>query len=295
MAAPRNEASSSVCVGLVGAGHMGSGLGWALREGGARVITTLHGRSPRTARLVEAAGLEVAPDLDTLVGTAGHLLVVTPPGAALDAASEIAASVRRTGAQPLVIDMNAIAPPTVDRIIATLGSTPFVDGSISGPPPTVRAGARLYFSGPRSAEVVALPWRHVRPIDLGDRPGAASGLKTSTASVYKGLIGLYAQAIRSADHYGVLDEVFDDLAGAGYDLRRDLAVAATKAHRFVAEMREISLAQGGAGLHPELFAALAEVYAEIATTPLAAGDPEAVGPSITTAELVARLRDHDNV
>ena len=38
---------------------MGSGLGWALREGGADVVTTLAGRSPRTARLAAEAGIAV--------------------------------------------------------------------------------------------------------------------------------------------------------------------------------------------------------------------------------------------
>ncbi|WP_127552517.1 hypothetical protein [Actinoplanes sp. OR16] len=36
-------------IGLIGAGHMGSGLGWALRQGGHDVVTSLAGRSPRWA------------------------------------------------------------------------------------------------------------------------------------------------------------------------------------------------------------------------------------------------------
>jgi 3-hydroxyisobutyrate dehydrogenase-like beta-hydroxyacid dehydrogenase len=125
---------------------MGAGLGWALREGGARVVTTLAGRSPRTARLVTDAGLEVLRDLDEVVRAASHLLVVTPPDVALDAAASIAAAAARTGARPLVADLNAIAPPTVDRVASTIAPLDLVDGSISGSPPTVRPGARIYFS-----------------------------------------------------------------------------------------------------------------------------------------------------
>lgn len=289
MTAPQSEAPSS-CVGLVGAGHMGSGLGWALREGGARVMTTLAGRSARTARLVEAAGLEVLDDLDTLVRAVSHILVVTPPGAALDAATALAAATQRTGARPLITDMNAISPQTAAAVAATISPLPFVDGSISGPPPIARPGARLYFSGPRAAELVALPWRHVTPIDLGPRVGAASALKMSSASVYKGLVGLYTQAMRAADHYGVLDPMLADLRGQGFDLVGSVAVAATKAHRYVPEMREISQAQAGAGLPPELFAAFAEVYAQISTLPLATDDPESVDHDIAPADVVARLK-----
>ena len=44
-------------VGLVGTGHMGSALGHVLSRGGHEVVTTLAGRSPRSARLAGAAGL----------------------------------------------------------------------------------------------------------------------------------------------------------------------------------------------------------------------------------------------
>ena len=49
-------------VGLIGTGHMGAGLGWALREGGHEVVTTLDGRSARTARLTRDAGIAL-PEL----------------------------------------------------------------------------------------------------------------------------------------------------------------------------------------------------------------------------------------
>ncbi|WP_344518945.1 NAD(P)-binding domain-containing protein, partial [Paractinoplanes durhamensis] len=78
-------------IGLVGAGHMGSGLGWALRAGGHDVVTSLAGRSARTAGLVRAAGLRVVARPADAIAEADVILVVTPPGAAIDAATEIAA------------------------------------------------------------------------------------------------------------------------------------------------------------------------------------------------------------
>jgi 3-hydroxyisobutyrate dehydrogenase-like beta-hydroxyacid dehydrogenase len=288
--APQTEAPSTFVVGLVGAGFMGSGLGWSLRTGGMRVITTLDGRSGRTARLAAAAGIEPVDNIDILVRTATHVLVVTPPGAAIAAAETLADAAKRTGARPVVADMNAISPTTAEMVETTLAPLDFVDGSISGPPPNVRAGARLYFSGSRAGEFAGLPWQHAAPIDLGGRAGAASALKMSTASVYKGLVALYAQAIQAADAYGVLDAVVADLDGAGYDLRHAVAMSATKAHRYVPEMLEIAAAQAGAGLNPDLFAAFADIYAEIATTPLASDDPESVPAGMTASEVVARLR-----
>jgi 3-hydroxyisobutyrate dehydrogenase-like beta-hydroxyacid dehydrogenase len=276
-------------VGIVSTGYMGAGLGGALRAGGARVVTTLAGRSARTGRLARAAGLDVLDGLDDVLAQAEVILVVTPPGAATGTADQLAAAARRTGRRPLVADLNAIAPATVDHIATTLGDAglPFVDGSISGPPPSARPGARIYLSGPRADEVAGLPWRDVRPIVLDGPPGRASALKMCTASVYKGFTGIVAQAIRAADHYGVLDEVLDDLA----DLADPgaVAMAATKADRFVPEMLQIAAAQRAAGLTPALFEALAQVYADIAATDLADGDPETTVRTVGAREVARRL------
>jgi len=49
-------------VGIIGAGEMGAAVGQRLRERGARVITTLHGRSPASVERVGRAGLETAEE-----------------------------------------------------------------------------------------------------------------------------------------------------------------------------------------------------------------------------------------
>jgi len=275
-------------IGLVGAGHMGSGLGWALREGGHDVVTSLAGRSERTARLASEAGLRIVAGPAEVLAEADVVLVVTPPGAALAAAREIAAT---TGpARPLVADLNATSPATAAAAaeVVTAAGFDFVDGSISGPPPTVRPGARIYLSGPRAAEVAALRWTHARPVVVGDRVGAASAVKMSTASVYKGLMGLMTQAIRAAGAYDVLEPVMADL-GEGFGTPYEVALAATKAHRYVAEMHEIADAQAAAGLTPALFEAFAEIWAEVADRPLADGRPETVFREITARQVADGL------
>ncbi|MFC4065833.1 NAD(P)-dependent oxidoreductase [Actinoplanes subglobosus] len=277
-------------VGLIGAGHMGSGLGWALRAGGHEVVTSLAGRSARTARLVEAAGLRVVARPADVLAESGVVLVVTPPGAAVDAAREIAALASSVTARPLVADMNAVSPATAaaSAQVITAAGFGFVDGSISGPPPTVRPGATLYLSGPRAAEVADLRWTHARPVVVGDRIGAASAVKMSTASVYKGLMGLMAQAVRSAAAHGVLDPVMQDL-GTSFGTPYEIALASTKAHRYVAEMREIAQSQAMTGLTPALFEAFAEVWSDVADHPLAAGNPESVPRDITAHQVADGL------
>ncbi|WP_030440463.1 NAD(P)-dependent oxidoreductase [Actinoplanes subtropicus] len=275
-------------IGLVGAGHMGSGLGWALREGGHDVVTSLAGRSERTAGLARDAGLRLVARPDDVLAEAEVVLVVTPPGAAVDAARAIAAT---TGtARPLVVDLNATSPATAAAAAEVVGAAgfDFVDGSISGPPPTVRPGARIYLAGPRAAEVADLRWTHAEPVVVGERIGAASAVKMSTASVYKGLTGLMAQAIRSAAAYDVLEPVMADL-GDGFGTPYGVALAATKAHRYVAEMREIARSQAGAGLTPALFEAYAEIWAEVAEQPLADGRPETLSREVTARQVADGL------
>jgi len=276
-------------VAIVSPGYMGAGLGWALREGGARVVATVRGRSERTRRLAEQAGLELLPTLFDVVAIADVVLSVTPPGQAVAAAQTIANAARESGAKPVVADLNAISPSTMATVAEVWAGLPVVDGSISGAPPSARPGARVFLSGVRAADVAALPWAgKIEPVVLGSGLGSASAVKMCTASVYKGLNGLVTQAMRVAARHGVLDLVLADLGKLGLDGSAGVAVAATKAHRYVAEMHEIATTQADAGLTPALFEAFAAVYADVARTALAEGDPESIDRTMPAAE-IARL------
>jgi 3-hydroxyisobutyrate dehydrogenase-like beta-hydroxyacid dehydrogenase len=283
--------TAGTTVGFVGAGEMGSGLGRALLDGGHEVVTTLAGRSARTRRLVDHAGLSTLADLDAVVRSAAIIIIVTPPAAALEAAKQVADACRATGARPLVADLNAVAPATMEQITTILATSQLglVDGAISGPSPTVRPGATVFLSGPRAHEVASLRWGNVTPRVVGGEVGSASAVKMCTASVYKGLVGLFAQAMRTAAHHGVLEHVLADLAAAGHRPAPQVAVAVTKAHRFGPEMREIAATQASAGLPGSLFEGFADVYEELARTAWARHDPESVDRSIAPADLVTQL------
>ena len=255
-------------VGIVSPGAMGSALGRTLRAGGSRVVVSLDGRSERSRRLATEAGLEDVGSLDVLLREAAVVLSVVPPGSALEVAEAIAANAQT--AMPLVADLNAVAPATAERIATTLreAGLDMVDGSISGPPPREAGTTRVYLSGPRAAEVAALPLDGVQRVVVGDDVGLASAVKMCTASVYKGRVALLAQALRTAHAHGVVEHVLDDLVEAGLaDPERTgetLARASAKAWRYVAEMEEIARTHDAAGLRKDLFAALALVYGDMA-------------------------------
>ena len=103
-------------VGIVSPGAMGSAVGAAYCAAGNRVVTTVDGRSDRTAALAEQAGLELLPDLDAVVGESELVLSIVPPGEAGATAAAIAAAAGRTGARPLVADWNAVSPATAREL-----------------------------------------------------------------------------------------------------------------------------------------------------------------------------------
>lgn len=145
-------------VGIVGTGAMGSAVGARLREGGARVVTTLDGRSERSRVLARTAGLELLAALDDVVAEAPIVLSIVPPGAADDVAIAVVGAATRVGARPLVADLNAISPARARRLesILAAGGLDLVDGSISGPPPTAAGQTRIYLSGARAEVLAAL-------------------------------------------------------------------------------------------------------------------------------------------
>jgi 3-hydroxyisobutyrate dehydrogenase-like beta-hydroxyacid dehydrogenase len=266
-------------IGIVAPGAMGVALGRCLLAGGHQVLVALDGRSAAT--VARARPLTDCGDLDTLVASADAVLSVVPPGEALAVADELAAARERTGARPLVAELNAVAPAVVEKIAARL-SGDLVDGAVSGAPPRPDSAAatRVFLSGPRAVEIAGLRAPGIRWIPLDGPVGAASAAKMCTASVRKGYQALLAHALLTAHAHGVLDTVLTDLrldfpdAGVG-----PVAVAATKAWRFVDEMEQIAATQSAAGLTPQLFTAMAQVYRELATSSWGVRRPEDVSPA----------------
>jgi 3-hydroxyisobutyrate dehydrogenase-like beta-hydroxyacid dehydrogenase len=283
-------------VGIVSPGAMGSALADALVRGGSRVVATLAGRSERTGRLAQRVELDLVPDLAAVVERADVVLSIVTPEIAAEVAAQVVHAAAGQGAKPLYADLNAIAPATMQGIqaVAAEEGIDAVDGSISGPPPWRAATTRLYLSGPRAQEIAALPFDGVDPIVVGTAVGAASAVKMSTASVYKGSSALLAQALLAAHANGVLQHVVDDLRAGAPELvgkvERRLASAASKSARYVGEMREIAATQAAAGLTPALFEAMAEIYASLAETPLAQTGPEEVPHDLLLTEALDRLR-----
>lgn len=275
---------------------MGSALGARWREGGNEVVVYVEDRSERTKNLARRSGLRlVASPLDVVASDV--VISIVPPGSASVVARDIATVAERAGTSPLVADLNAIAPSTVQEIekhLATAGLD-LVDGSISGLPPTKGpATTRLYLSGERSAELADLNGPGINTTRVGDRVGAASALKMCTASMYKGTNALVMQAMLAAARHDVLEHFLADVVRMWpeqvLNWPREVALAATKADRFVDEMREIARTQADAGLVAAMFEGIAAVFERAAHTELGLASPESIDRDVVVDDVLRRLQ-----
>jgi 3-hydroxyisobutyrate dehydrogenase-like beta-hydroxyacid dehydrogenase len=284
-----------MAVGVVNPGAMGSALGAALARSGQAVLATLDGRSARTRELACRAPFDFRPDLVDLVAASDVVLSVVPPGSALATAGAIASAAAQSARRPLVVDLNATSPVTVEAVAGTLrnAGVDLVDGSISGSPPWQPGMTRIYLSGPRAEEIAALGFDGVDVRVIGTELGTASALKMSTASVYKGVALLLTHALVTARAYGTVADVIDDLGRVFPELAEHpevrIASAASKSHRYVDEMREIAMTQASAGLPSAVFEAIAGAYEAISLSPAAQATPEQATQAATLDEILAAI------
>ena len=255
-------------IAILAPGQMGAGIGARLSTGGARVLTSLKGRSRASAERAARAGMADAPP--AALATADILLSIVPPAQARSLAEELAAALRASERKPVYVDCNAINPQTArkvaDRVEAT--GTPFVDGGIiGGPPREGYAGPVLYVSGAQAQRVQVLDelGLKVRRID-GDF-GAASALKMSYAGITKGLTAIGAAMALSAERAGVAQALHAELAASqpallAY-LTRGVPDMFSKAYRWVAELEEIASFTGREA-ERDMCTGMADLYRRLA-------------------------------
>jgi 3-hydroxyisobutyrate dehydrogenase-like beta-hydroxyacid dehydrogenase len=268
-----SSSSRMTTVGIVGAGEMGAAVGQRMRERGARVLTTLAGRSAASIERARCAGLETADDDDSLVSAAGFILSIVPPGQAAAVAERYLAPLARATEKPVFVECNAIAPNTVRKIAETLAPSGcrFVDaGIIGGPPRSERPerGPRFYTSGPDAQALVALRDYGIDVAILDGPVGAASALKMSYAGLTKGLIAIGTAMIGGASRAGLAPALLAELKRSQPELLAMFGARVPamfpKAYRWVAEMEQIAEYLGGAANGSAIYDGAARLYEQVA-------------------------------
>ena len=243
-------------IAVVSMGEMGSGIAARLVENGARVLTSLAGRSAATLNRAKAAGVEILDDAE-MIEQAELVLSIVPPSAAAATAqrflplikrSETKPSERRHSAsKPTFLECNAIAPQTAIAL-----AKPFVgqglgfgDAAIIGLSPTPgEPGPRLYMSGPIQREAELLGSFGLDTRVLSDAVGDASALKMAYAGINKGFQAIGTAMVLGAARNGaaasLVAELKDSQPWIYAWLAKKLPAMYSKAYRWDDEMREIA-------------------------------------------------------
>jgi len=274
-------AEQTPVIALLSPGAMGSAIAARLTGHGARVLTSLAGRSPASAERAKAAGMRDAPDAE--LARADIILSVVPPGEAEALAERLLPHLVTAADRPIYIDANALSPETKRSIAGRIegsGCT-MIDGSIIGPPPRgAGSGTVLYLSGPGASlgSVLGTLGLDVRILD--GPVGAASALKMCFAGINKGVVGLGSAMLLAAERAGAGDALAAQMRESMPDLvgrfRRQVPDMYPKAYRWVAEMREISdfLEQDPAAAM--IFEGMARLYERLAADVAGPQDEQAM-------------------
>ena len=268
-------------VAVVATGEMGAAVAAVLAAGGASVVTALEGRSPRTHRLAEQAGIRDVGSVAAALAASGTFLSIVPPGQARRLAAQVAEALHARPRELLYLDCNAVSPATTDAVGALLSSVgaTFVDAGIIGFPPQPGPQAtRLYVSGPHAERALALGSHGLDVRVAGDQFGQASALKMCYAALTKGLTAIGTASLTVASRRGLARQLLAELELSQPVLlpwlERMLTSSPPKSYRWIAEMEEIALTFESDGLGAELFEGVADVYRALAETGLGRETPE---------------------
>lgn len=254
---------------IISAGAMGCAVGARLYDNGARVLTTIDGRSSATVARAAKAGMIGASDRELVA--CDIVLSIVPPDQAEAVARRVVEASEIHGSTCTYADLNAISPETVARIGDVIGSAglAFVDGSIIGGPPGASAREpTIYISGAGqdvcgNMAALGLQMRH-----LDGGVGAASSLKMCYAGITKGTTALTAAMILAACRAGVADslrlELGDSQAAMLSRIKATLPGMLPKAFRWAPEMHEIAAFIGEGRPESALYDAMGQFYAALA-------------------------------
>jgi 3-hydroxyisobutyrate dehydrogenase-like beta-hydroxyacid dehydrogenase len=248
---------------------MGAAVGARLSEHGARVLTSLGGRSAATAKRAAEAGMIGASDGE-IAGT-DFLLSIVPPGEAPALAKRFAPVLSAANKKPAYVECNAVSPRTMLAIADVVAATgaPFVAAGIIGPPP--KAGSnntKFYASGPAAKDFARLNGHGLIVRVLGGTLTGAHTLKMSYAGITKGFTALGVAMMLAATREGAADALKAELAESQQALlgwlTRQTPAMYSKAYRWVAELDEIASFVGEDRPEHEMLAAAARLYERIA-------------------------------
>ncbi|PTM39856.1 DUF1932 domain-containing protein [Bosea sp. 124] len=272
-----SAAGSGYRLGFVGFGEAAFSIASGLREAGLDGMAAFDvaaDREPFRTRIHQRANEAGVTLLDGPEGLARAetVFVLVQPSAAMAVARSCAAHV---GPEALYVDLTSLGPTDKAAVGAhvTAAGRRFVDAAILGSAPASRHRVPIVAAGPQAEEFA----RRFAPYGMdispvGERFGAAAGIKIVRSVLAKGLEALYVEALIAARRMGVETEVLQSFC-AFLDARPALDTAAmlVRSHvphagRRADEMRMSRAAVIEAGLDPLMTDAIVRLMERTAAT-----------------------------
>ena len=274
---------SKKTIGILMPGDMGHGCGKAFLDNNLAVISALDGRSNRTKKLSESAGIENVGSIKNIVNYSDIILSILPPEAALEQAEQVNKVILENKKIITYVDCNAISPKTSQKIDKVISSKfcNFIDAGIIGLNPIVEKGqTRLYVSGPNTDPIKILDNKGFQIKDLGKEIGKASAMKMVYASATKGTFALHAAVLTTAHKLGLTSEYFAELEYSKPDIlsamERMVPRIPLDAARWEGEMFEIANTFSDAGVTSKFHEGAADIMSLANKTPIARETRETV-------------------
>ena len=285
-------------VAILSPGDMGHAVGQRLREHELDVITCLAGRSERTRRLADTAGIRDVATMEELVERSDLVMSMTVSAAVPGVCQQVADALAATGSDTLFAECNAVSPQLVRELepIITEAGGRFVDASIIGGPPRPGYSPHFYASGPCAAEFAQLIDFGLEVLKLDGETGQASGIKMCYAAMTKGSWALYTQLLMAAEIMGLTEPLLEEFRSGQQAvlqrMERTIPTVPPRSRRWVSEMEEIRDTFAHLGMTPHLFEGVTDMYRFIGDTPLGEEFPESRDRDRSFTDTIRELARH---
>ena len=258
-------------IGIMSMGDMGSGVAKILKKNGFNVLTSLENRSKDSVIRAKQNKIKDVGNLGNLVENSEVILSILVPSKALDFAKQIAPFISKSKQEKIFVDCNAISPNTTKKINIFIEKSNgiFIDGGIIGGSPRSGEKPRIYLSGKNAYKIRILNSKEVEFIDINSEIGAASGLKMTYAAITKGTAALYAASLMTADHFGLLEKLLDEISYSQpkvFDSIKSVNSISAKAFRWIGEMEEIAETFSSTNNTDKFHMGAADIFRKIASS-----------------------------
>ena len=274
-------------------GDMGHGIAKVLVENNFKVLTFLKGRSKRTLKLANEAGIINIDNFENFLKEVDIILSIIPPENAFQQAKFVTSFSSHIEKKITYVDCNAISPNTCLKIEKLFDNKnfEFLDGGIVGLNPIVEKGnTRLYISGKDTKKLEIINNKGLIVKSLGSEIGKASAFKMIYASATKGTFALHAAAITAASKTRLFDEYVEELEFSKPEILKAMKNMTPRipldASRWEGEMYEIAKTFKALNLTHKLHEGAADIMKLAQKTPISKETRQTYNESRTFEEAV---------